>query len=333
MVATIRLAGFLAACVLAVDANARERLLLDSFENTADCVAAPTDPRCESAVIATPQIPVAPGEVLSTCYYFRTPSAAIVGIDRLRANFAAPVQYVLLFATYDNTTGQPAERFPSGTVSTQACGLEGTVNNTSARRIWQAHVSGRSLEPPENDGAGAPIAIEWLANQPLFMQIVSVNATTDPAQAAVTLAADALPSGTAFTRTATYLTYKASMLLPPNSTTVVTSTCSVPPAVKFWHFTSYSRSRSTNVTLSTTPTVTTIVSSNDWQDPAIQEFRTAPFFDFGANQLRYSCTYFNTSGQSVSSGPDPVTDENCSAITYFFPATRPLLCVDNTGPL
>ena len=325
-----RLICLLAACLMPLAVNARERLLRDSFENAADCVASPTDPRCENAVIATPLIPIAPGEVLSTCYYFRTPSAALVGIDRLRASFAAPVAYAILYATYD-TNGQPVERFPPGTVSTQDCpGLGGTA---AARIIWQATVSGRSLEPPENDGTGTPVAIEWLPNQPLVLQVVSINATVDPAQALVTLAADALPAGTPFTRTATYMTYKASISLPPNSTTTVTSTCNVPPAVKFWHFTTYSRRFSTNAIVRTTPNVQTLVSSTNFEDPAVTEFRTAPFFDFGANQLQYSCTYFNSTGQTITSGDDPSFDENCVAITYFFPATRPLFCIDNTGPL
>ena len=35
----------------------------------------------------------------------------------------------------------------------------------------------QALEMPANDGTGVPVAIEWQAGQPLFLEIVAPNAT------------------------------------------------------------------------------------------------------------------------------------------------------------
>jgi hypothetical protein len=60
---------------------------------------------------------------------------------------------------------------------------------------------------------------------------------------------------------------------------------------------------------------------------------TAPFYTFAADQLTYECTYNNAGNTTIRSGLVDATDEACMAIGYFFPATGPLLCVDNAGPL
>jgi len=61
----------------------------------------------------------------------------------------------------------------------------------------------------------------------------------------------------------------------------------------------------------------------------------SPFYTFSTNQLTYECTYNNTgpnAATTVVDGPSAVTNEMCMATGYYFPATKPLLCLNNTGP-
>lgn len=73
--------------------------------------------------------------------------------------------------------------------------------------------------------------------------------------------------------------------------------------------------------------------TTDWQNPAIAQFGPPTFYQFGAaERLTYECTYNNTLGQTIRTGDSWATDENCVGLAYFFPATTPLLCIDNFGP-
>jgi hypothetical protein len=53
-----------------------------------------------------------------------------------------------------------------------------------------------------------------------------------------------------------------------------------------------------------------------------------PFFGFATNRMTTACTYDNPNGYTLRSGGSYQTDEQCVAVGYFFPATRPLQCRD-----
>ena len=61
----------------------------------------------------------------------------------------------------------------------------------------------------------------------------------------------------------------------------------------------------------------------------------SPFYAFSTNNLTYECTYNNTgpnADTTVVDGPSAVTNEMCMATGYYFPAAKPLLCINNLGP-
>jgi hypothetical protein len=48
--------------------------------------------------------------------------------------------------------------------------------------------------------------------------------------------------------------------------------------------------------------------------------------------MSWDCTYSNPSNLTIQTGDSEEFDEQCFAIAYFFPATKPLVCVNGSGP-
>jgi hypothetical protein len=309
------------------DASAGIEIFEDGFEPLPDCIATPSDPRCPTFTSQSSAIEVPAGTLLSTCYYFRTPNQASIGVRKFQSTLGQAVTDIIVYADYSN--GTPVERQPPGTVSSVNCGI--SHNGSIARRVYQAHETDESLTMPSDDGAGMPVALELLPNQPLFIQIHLLNATDQPLMASVSLDVFALEPGVAYTRTATYTTYNGNLSIPPSSVDAESQTCSEPMAKKFWWFSTHTHKQGTNATLRNG--LAPIVSSDDWENPNVAVFGPPSFYQFsGAENLTYECTYNNVTTRTITSGESRDLDEQCVGITYYFPATGPLICLNSVGP-
>ena len=310
-----------------------DELFADGFEDLPDCEALRGTPACPGFALITAAIPAgAPDGTRASCYFFRAPNTDAVAVREIESSFGAGVARIVVYATLD-ANHAPVERFPAGTVVQDDCETTGTTGAVFWR-IYQAHDPVEKLTMPGDDGNGDPVAIELAAQQPLAISVHRTSADAAPASTQVDLVARGLRRGRPYTPTATYVAINASISIPNGAMGhVVSQTCDVPAAVKFWWFSTHTHKQGVLARLQKTPTVTTIVESNDWEAPEITTFVTPPFFTFLAGErLRYECTYVNQSGRTITSGPSEDTDEQCLAITYFFPATRPMLCFNGSGP-
>lgn len=320
----------IAAVVPLPGAAGDDMIFRDGFNGPPDCYMLGT-PSCPGFEIDMPPVEIAPAQSGAYCYYFRSPNAAVLGVGRFSSTFGDAVQHIIVHTTF-NAGGMPADRRPPGTLSPVDCGWEYNTNNVSARRIYAAHDPVEQLDMPGDDGTGTPLAIELLADQPMFIEMYLVNATASPLTASATLRAHGLASGSSYTKTATYMTYNPSLTLPPLSPSTASMDCAVPADVRFWWFSTHTHRYATSATLLNG--ATNLVMTTDWQQPAITRFDPPAFYQFGAaERLAYECAYFNASGGTVHSGGNYETDENCVGIGYFFPADRPLLCIGEIGPL
>ena len=327
------LALMFALCASAESADATELVYAGNFESPPNC-SMPGSAGCPGFIIETPPVQVDPGQAVAYCYYFDAPTAATLGIGRFSADFAYPTAHIIVYNTYSNSGGAPTDREPPGTLSSSNCGFTASTNNTYARRVFSAHSPSETLSMPADDGGGQPLAVELTAGQPMFIEMYFVNPDVSPVSASVRLRANGLATGVAYTRTATYMSYNASISIPPLSTGSATASCAVPASVKFWWFSTHTHKYATSATLSNSTGPTTIVSSANFAMPAIAQFPAPAFYQFGAtDKLTYSCDYMNTTFNTITAGDDYQTNENCVGIGYFFPAVQPQICIGNIGPL
>lgn len=282
--------------------------------------------------IDTPEVIVGPGEEITYCYYFHTPNVETIGIRRWALTLGSVAHDVTLFATYD-PAHLPADRQPAGTMSAANCGFVDTAgSNTLANWAYAAHNPFEQIVLPADDGAGSPLAVEVFADQPMFLQVHFINPTGVSIANTVRLDAEALEIGVAYTKTASYFTYNNSISIPQNSVGYTeTKSCAAPAGVEFWFLTTHTHKHATSAVVR--DGVAPLVQSANWENPGILLFSSPGFYTFSSSGLTYECVYINPTGSPIVSGNSPISEENCVGIGYFFPATRPLLCIDNTGPL
>jgi hypothetical protein len=280
-------------------------------------------PPGEGFRIVTPEIELQPGEEATYCYYLRTPNDRAMGITRWKSNMTPGSHHLILFLTQNDAQ-------PPGTISTQNCGFGAAGGGT----VWTyaAQTPDAEIGLPPDDGTGSPLAQRVPANSPAFVQMHYLNATDEVLRAHVTIDAFALEEGAPFTQTAAFITYNAQIAIPGMTSGHVESrTCNVPAGAKFWLMSTHAHKQATKTAVKDGSTE--VFSSTDWEHPGAATFMTPQaFYEFSTNRITYECTYSNPTNRTIRSGDSAETDEMCMATGYFFPATRPLFCLDNAGP-
>lgn len=280
--------------------------------------------------IEFPEVDVYPGQDITYCYHFRTPNDVPLPIHRFSSEMGPHTQQLVAFTS---TTGSPnhypADRKPPGTVSTVDCGPLPT-NGSMPHWIYSANDPQSELVFPSDDGTGKPLALEIPPLSSGYIMLHTVNTTNDVIKTKATLNFEALDAAV-YTKTDTYTTFSSNFVLPPYSTGVVeTQSCTVPPDAQFWSLTTLTHSRAVNARILDGTSV--LVDSPDWSRPVIETVEKPPFVTFASKKLTYACRFDNPTNRTIWRGESYQTDEECLAVGYYFPATRPFGCSNGFGP-
>jgi hypothetical protein len=286
---------------------------------------------CPGFVIETPSLQVAAGAKAQYCYYFRTPAGGTLATGRFSSIFNLPVRQFIVYATYDNT-GAAVDARPPGTFQSN-CGFSAGANGTSLRWLYAAHVGADEMRMPDDDGGGSPLAIEIPGDTAGFFEILYANAgAQDMTASPVRWVANGLASGAPYTSTASLLTYKVVISIPPGSVgspgnATESYSCSVPGSVKFWRFTTQTHRFSDSTQLSNSVSQQVLLTSSNWESPTIVTL-APPFYAFGAtDKLAVNCHYLNPENFTVTTGDDYSAAETCMSVSHFFPATTAQFCI------
>lgn len=279
--------------------------------------------------IQSPDVTIEPGQEITYCYYFKTPNTEDMVIKKWSSSMTPGSHHMIMFTT---TT----DSMPPGTISDAECGGFSASNVPSW--TYAAQTPENAIALPTDDGTGTPLGQEIPAGTSGYFQMHYLNASDEPLVAHVKLVAEAYEPGAAYTNTAAYVTYNSQISIPPGATNHVESkTCSVPAGSKFWTLSTHAHKQATTTTVKDGMPASTAVAftSDDWEHPGANSWTTAPFYEFASGKLTYECTYSNTgsnAGGTVVSGPSAATNEMCMATGYYFPATKPLICLNSLGP-
>jgi hypothetical protein len=188
-----------------------------------------------------------------------------------------------------------------------------------------------SLVFPSDDGTATPLAAEIGAGQLAFLHMYALNVNVEPLTTSLYLSAQALDPAATYTKSATYMTYNANLVLFPMSSGSAEQTCATPAGSKFWRLTSRTHRRATVSKIINAGS--DVVVSTDWEHPAVATFSAPSFVTFGSG-MTYRCEYFNPSPFTVQDGASEFSDEVCMGIGYFFPAdSGAKICFNSIGPL
>lgn len=286
--------------------------------------------------IRSADIVLGPGDAKTYCYYFRTPNTEPMAIRKWQSSMTPGTSRMIMFTTRSDF-GTP------GTVSAENCKF---VEHSDFTR-WPAwtYAADRlesAVELPGDDGEGKPLARVIQPNTPGYLRMQFHNTTAQPLTVHVTLNAEALEAGAAYTATTTYMTHNAALSIRPTISNggvpsvanggVATKTCNPPTDTKFWMISTHARKQSikTEVQSGTSASTEVVFTSEDWEHPIPRIWPSVPFYRFndatGPNQLTFTCTYVNNSNQIITVGDSDVLDETCIAIGQLFPAAEPTVC-------
>jgi len=270
-------------------------------------------------MLVSPDINIDPGQEVTYCWYFRTSNTKPLAIKQWQSTMTPGSHHLILYTTTTDV-------LPVNTVSTNC----DSVALGGGTWTYAAQTPLEDLKLPADDGAGKPVAMEIGANQSGFLQMHYNNRTDVAIKAHVEVGGYALPEGTAYTRTAAYVTYNADIDIMVGETGHIESkSCAVPTTSKFWLMSTHAHKSAVHTAVKDGTTV--VFESDSWEHPGSRQW-DAPFYSFASGRLTYECTYNNTTGLRLRSGPSAQYNEMCMASGYFFPATRPVFCI-NSLPL
>ncbi len=280
--------------------------------------------------IEFPEVEVFPGQDVSYCYYFRTPNAVTLPVARFTSEMGPFVQTMIAFTTTTaGTPTFPVDRLPPGTVSAADCTPLPTMPGVVPHWLYQAHESPSELAFPSDDGTGKPLALEIPPLSSGFILLHAVNTSGDVITTSAALNVEPV-AGSVYTRTDTFTAYSKDFGIPPLATNFVeTKSCTAPQGAQFWRLSTLAHKRAVETRILDGANL--VLSSTDWAHPAAETLPLPPFRAF-ANKLQYACRYDNPENRTVFQGDSFQTDEECLAVGYYFPATRPLRCHNGSGP-
>jgi hypothetical protein len=274
--------------------------------------------------LESPEIDIPQGAEITYCWYFRALNTQKLAIHRWESTMSPGSHHLILFTSMNDIK-------PPGTVSTVNCGAGASLSSFPTW-MYSAQTAKAEMALPADDGEGKPLAMELAPNQSGFIQLHYNNRGDTTIKAQVTVNGYALAESVAYTRTAAFVTYNDKISIPPMATgDIEAMTCNVPATSKFWMMSTHSHKQSvrTAVLDGMPGTGTKVFESTDWEHPGESRW-DGPFHTFQSGKLTYECEYNNPYNRTITDGDSAQSDEMCMASGYFFPATRPVFCYNQT---
>lgn len=262
--------------------------------------------------ITTPPITIPSGSEKTYCYYTSLDLADDVGVKRWSSTMTSGSHHLIVYFTED-------AQEPDGTIVEDCDAVGGGGLNFP---IWTYSAQSPEAENVMPEGVGMTVK----AKQNLFVQMHYLNTTMEDIEASVDVRAEIYEAGRSYTPAAAFITFNTQIDLPPHGTGSAEGTCSVPSDVSFFTLSTHAHRRATRTWVRDGSE--TVFESEDWEHPGAVDWTAAPHYTFG-NDLSYHCEYQNDLDKPVKTGNSAETDEMCMAVGYFFPADKPVFCINS----
>jgi hypothetical protein len=267
--------------------------------------------------IVSPAVDVDPGQEITYCYYFRSPNTAQVAVRQWTSHMEVGGADMTLFLTATDLQ-------PPGTQSPTNCGFAGI---SIPAWTYVAYTADAEMTFPADDGTGKPVGQIIPANQAGYLRLHYLNVTTDPISVHVELDAVAYDANTDVTRADAFVTYNTNIDIAAQSSKTETQTCDTPAGANFFSISTHSHKQSVATFVKDAAAI--LFQGTDFSDPGSLDVATAPFITFASGQLTYQCDYVNPTNRNIQAGDSPALDEQCMAIAWFFPSTKPVICLNS----
>ncbi|HZJ66510.1 MAG TPA: hypothetical protein VFD36_23545 [Kofleriaceae bacterium] len=265
--------------------------------------------------IASPDVPIYPGDEVTFCYYFQTPNTTELAVKKWASHMTPGSHHLIVFFT-------PTMLQRPGTMTATNCGFG------SGGPVWtySAQTADAATALPLDDGGGKPVAQPVKAGQYGFLQVHFLNATDAVIQAHVQLDAFAHDEGVQYTPAGPFVTFNDRINLAPGTPTaptrgMVSGTCDFRSMAggpyRFYAMSTHTHKQ--GVRAFVTDGSQMVLDNASWDHPLIRTW-DMPFFTFPNSTLTYQCDYVNPNNRTIVTGNNADTDEMCMVVGYYFPA-------------
>jgi len=270
-------------------------------------------PPAQGFQIKSPPITVAPATEETYCYYFTLPLEEAVGVKRWESRMTAGSHHLIVYLTAEADA-------PDGTVTPDCDGFGGGISNVPVWTYSSQTRTGETVMPP---GVGMTLGKQ----QHGYVQMHYLNPTLEPLEVQITVNGETFAPNEEYVKAAAFVTYNTNIQIPGGigQTASAEGSCRVKPGISFFALSTHAHRRTVTTTVLDGEGV--VFTSNDWEHPG-SKLWDDPGYTFGGN-LTYRCDYKNDLADPVRTGPSAQTDEMCMAVGYFYPAQRPVLCINS----
>jgi hypothetical protein len=249
--------------------------------------------------ISTPAFTLQPGQELFRCYHTSIPTPTEMPVGRWVSQMSPGSHHFILYAGGSAPDGQFDNNGCAGGLSNQWVYASGQPDN----------------QMPMPEGVAMPMG----ANQKINFDMHYINTGSSQLNAQVKLNVERTLSPNP-QRAGALVSFNVGINIPPMGDQTVSGTCTVPAGANFFILSTHTHKYATIASIRDgSATGTELVHTTDWENPDTKVWLQAPFYNFSGN-LYYSCTYHNTTSQTLRVGTSAVANEMCMAVTYFFPA-------------
>jgi hypothetical protein len=262
--------------------------------------------------IVTKEWVVLPGQEVFNCYYASSPVDAVVKVNRFVSKMVSAGQQ--RFTLYRDNGGTT----PEGTLLDRGC------TSGFGGRDWLLATSQRDYDFPMPNGVAMTLGprerikfdTHYLNSGPqpvtvkIAVNLYFTSGTTQEAQALVS--------------------FHLGIRVPANGgTQTVSETCTPGAGARFFSMSTHTHQHATQALLrrQNGSPAEIFVQTDDWQRPDEKRWLVEPFATFAAGEkFVYSCSYRNPLQGVMTVGTAFSSNEQCMAITYFFPASAAGSC-------
>jgi hypothetical protein len=279
---------------------------------------ASSNPAKDGYQIVTPEFTLQPGEEKFMCYFTSLPTSSPVGVTRYESHMTPGSHHMIVYATSTALA-------PDGTLQDCANGPAAEDSNAGAKPE-PAVPAYASQQPDSVIELPRGVGVALRARQPLILNMHYINTTSASRTVHVELNIKTFAEGETFTPAAAFATYNTQISIPAKGTQIVQGNCALPDGAQFFMLTTHSHMYTQEARVSDGDA--TLVKTNDWQHPSVEQWATP--YTFHSGHLTYQCSYQNTTDGVISVGQSATKNEMCMAVGYFFPAPKATICVNST---
>jgi hypothetical protein len=259
--------------------------------------------------LKTPDFMLNPGQEKFACWKVVTPNTATFAVGEWDSQMAPGSHHFILYRADSDTSATP-----QGVLTQSGC----SQGFGGATWLYTAGSPRGHLQMPD------AVAMTIKAQQRLNFDMHYINTGTMPITANIALNVNKVKAEKYDVADAE-ISFNIGISVPPNGTQTVKGTCPAPAGVKYFLLQTHMHHHGTDATISRvggSMGTVQLVHTTNWDSPEVKLWQQAPFLTLEANEhFEYTCSYKNTTSQTVTVGTSAEYNEMCMMEAYFFPAT------------